>query len=113
MTMAIPSASQPARRLSTRARILWTAGLILAFFVAWEAVTSVVAYTDDAYVRSDLVAFAPQVTGHIVTVNVVDNQPVHKSDLLATIDPVPFQLAVDDRKAALAAANALVQADGD
>ena len=72
-------------------------------FVGWEMLTTFVAYTDDAYVRSDLVAFSPQVTGQIAAVHVEDNQQVHRGVLLVSIDPVPFQLAVDARKAELAA----------
>jgi membrane fusion protein, multidrug efflux system len=99
--------------LSTRRRLLLTAGAILLLFVVWEVVTSIVAYTDDAYVRSDLVAFSPQVTGHVVTVHVKDDQPVRRGDLLVSIDPVPFQFAIDARRAALASANAQAQADHD
>ena len=63
--------------------------------------------------RSDLVAFSPEITGHIIAVHVQDNQQVHKGDLLVSIDPVPFQLAANARKAELAAANAQAQADRD
>ena len=107
---AAPAASE---RLSTRRRILLAIGAILLLFIGWETVTSVVAYTDDAYVQSDLVAFSPQVTGHVAAVHVQDDQQVHRGDLLVSIDPVPFQLAVDARRAALASANAQVQADRD
>ena len=53
----------------------------------------------DAYVRSDLVALAPEITGRIIAVHIVDNQAVKKGDLLVTIDPVPFQLVVNQTKA--------------
>src|SRR5690349_12726363 len=57
-------------------RVLTVGGTLLFLFIAWEAITYFVAYTDDAYVRSDLVAVAPEVTGRIIAVHVVDNQPV-------------------------------------
>jgi len=98
---------------STLRRVVLAVVAILVVFLVWEGVTSVVAYTDDAYVRSDLVAFSPQITGHVIAVHVRDNQTVHKGDLLISIDPVPFQLAVEARKAALAAAIAQAQADRD
>jgi len=78
----------------------------IALFIAWEVLTSFVAYTDDAYVRSDLVALAPQVTGHLIEIAVVDDQTVHRGDVLAKIDPVPFQLAVDAAQASLQEADA-------
>src|SRR5262249_23629388 len=52
-------------------------------------------------------------TGHVVGVHIQGDQQVHRGDLLISIDPVPFQLAVDARKAGLAAANAQAQADRD
>jgi membrane fusion protein, multidrug efflux system len=79
---------------------------VIILFIAWEILTSFVAYTDDAYVRSDLVALAPQVTGHLVVITVVDDQAVQRGDLLAKIDPEPFQLAVDAANASLQQADA-------
>ena len=96
----------------TRARRIAIAiAAIVVLFVAYEIVTSFVAFTDDAYVRSDLVAVAPQVSGRIITVNVSDNQTVAEKDLLATIDPVPFELVVAQRRAEVDEAKAQVAAD--
>ncbi len=75
--------------------------------------TTFLAYTADAYVRSDLVALAPQVTGRIIAVQVADNQAVTKGDPLVTIDPVPFQLLADQRRAEIQEASAQVAADRD
>src|SRR4051794_29372086 len=97
------------RRRFVRAALV--AATVLVIFLGYELLTSLVAYTDDAYVRSDLVAIAPQVTGTIASVDVHDNQTVHRGDLLFTIDPVPFQLIVDERQAALREANAQAAAD--
>jgi membrane fusion protein, multidrug efflux system len=109
---AVPVAPPPpeARRLRRVAIGLAAVALV---FTAWEALTSFVAYTDDAYVRSDLVSVAPEVTGHIVEVAVVDNQTVHRHDLLARIDPVPFQLTLDAKQATLSEATAQAGADTD
>jgi multidrug efflux system membrane fusion protein len=85
----------------------------IGLFIAWQVLTSFVAYTDDAYVRSDLIALAPQVTGHLIAVDVVDEQEVHRGDLLASIDPEPFQLAVAADQASLRQANADAAAAGD
>jgi multidrug efflux system membrane fusion protein len=99
--------------MTRRRRIGITGAAIVALFVLYEIVTSFLAYTADAYVRSDLVAVAPQVTGRIIDVSVVDNQTVTAGDLLASIDPVPFQLAADQHRAEVAEANAQVAADED
>lgn len=89
------------------------AAIVLAIFLAWEGLTSIVAYTDDAFVRSDLVGVAPEVSGRIVAVHVRDNQAVHRGDRLVSIDPLPFQLAVDARRATLREAMAQQDADRD
>lgn len=80
-------------------RVVTVVGTLLALFVLWEVTTYFVAYTDDAYVRSDLVAVAPEITGPIIAVHVVDNQEIKKGDKLVSIDPVPFQLELNKRKA--------------
>jgi membrane fusion protein, multidrug efflux system len=77
----------------TRRKRVWLAIIVLvAAFGAYELITSFVAYTGDAYVQSDLVSLSPQITGRIIAVHITDNQDVAEGDLLATIDPVPFQL---------------------
>ncbi len=80
-------------------RIVAVGGTILVLFLLYEVFTYFVAYTDDAYVQSDLVAVAPEITGRIIAVHVVDNQVVKKGDKLISIDPVPFQLVVNQWKA--------------
>jgi multidrug efflux system membrane fusion protein len=51
--------------------------------------------TDDAYVRANTVGIAPHVSGPIVNLLVVDNQPVHEGDLLFEVDPRPYQYTVE------------------
>jgi multidrug efflux system membrane fusion protein len=97
--------------MSTGRKIAIALGVVLLLFVFWETLTSLVAYADNAYVRSDLVGLAPQVTGHVVGVHVQDNRPVRRGDLLLSIDPVPFQLAVNAAKTALAESVAQAEAD--
>src|SRR6516165_6962043 len=57
--------------------------------------------TDDAYLQGDLVHLAPDVSGRIVELNVRDNQKVRKGDVLFRIDPEPYQLRVDQDRAAV------------
>jgi multidrug efflux system membrane fusion protein len=94
-------------------RVVLAVGGILGAFVLYEVVTRFVAYTSDGYVRSDLIAVAPQVTGRIIAVHVIDNQTVKRGDPLVTIDPVPFQLVVAQRDADINAARAQAEADRD
>jgi membrane fusion protein, multidrug efflux system len=45
------------------------------------------ASTDDAYTDGNIVSIAPQVAGQVITLDVTDNQFVHKGDPLFHIDP--------------------------
>ena len=57
--------------------------------------------TDDAYLQADLVHMAPDVGGRIVELDVHDNQAVRKGDVLFRIDPDPYQMRVDQARAAV------------
>ena len=102
-------APRPEREASRLRRLAVVGGTILGLFVAYQIIVYFVAYTDDAYVRSDLVAIASEVTGPVLKVHVVDNQDVKKGDKLFTIDPVPFQLVVNQRQAEIDEQKALVK----
>src|SRR5947199_7093195 len=95
--------------MTRRRRVTLVLGGLAGLLLAYEVLSRVVAYTDDAYVRSDLVAVAPEVTGRIIAVPVVDNQLVKKGDKLATIDPVPFQLVVNQWQAQIEKEQALLR----
>lgn len=55
--------------------------------------------TDDATVRANAIAFAPEVEGRLVQLLVKDNQVVRKGDLLFVIDPRPYEYALEQAKA--------------
>ncbi len=97
--------------MGRRGRVLLVTGVVLAAFLAYEIVTIFVAYTDDAYVRTDLVAVAPEVTGPIISLYVHDNQTVKRGDPLFTIDPVPFRLVVEQKQAEINEAKSQIVAD--
>src|SRR5262249_40879488 len=58
--------------------------------------------TDDAYVRAAKVNQSAEVSGIVTEVDVHEGQLVKKGDVLFRIDPKPFQIALDNAKAALA-----------
>jgi len=57
--------------------------------------------TYDAYIQAYIVNMAPEVSGRIVELNVRDNQQVKQDEVLFQIDPRPYQLRVDQARAAL------------
>jgi len=58
--------------------------------------------TDDAYVQAAKLMVTTDVSGLVKTVDVVEGQHVKKGQVLFTLDPRPFQIAVDNAKAELA-----------
>src|SRR6202044_3604331 len=58
-------------------------------------------WTRDGTVRAYVVKIAPQVAGQIVQLPIVDNQFVHKGDLLMLIDPRNYAIAVRQAQAAV------------
>src|SRR5215831_13226571 len=66
-------------------------------------------WTRDGTVRVYVVTMAPEVAGRIVESRVVDNQFVHKGDLLLVIDPTDYKVAVQLSEAAVRQAQADVE----
>jgi len=66
-------------------------------------------WTRDATVRAYVVTIAPQISGLIVKLPVLDNQLVHVDDLLMVIDPTNYRIAVKQAEAALDQAKATAQ----
>ena len=64
--------------------------------------------TDDAYVGADTSIIAAKAMGHLTAVPVVDNQVVHKGDLLAAIDDGDYQNAVDASRARIGTQDATI-----
>ncbi|WP_168426640.1 HlyD family secretion protein [Erwinia amylovora] len=61
---------------------------VLVILYAWQLppFTSHNQSTENAYVRGQVTFISPQVNGYITAVEVLDFQPVHRGDLLMTID---------------------------
>jgi membrane fusion protein (multidrug efflux system) len=84
----------------------WLAGLLAVAGAGWYFAPSVARAfatisTDDAYVNGHVTFVAPRVPGKVLEVLVDDNNRVKKGDLLVRIDPVPFQVQVALKRAAV------------
>jgi membrane fusion protein (multidrug efflux system) len=64
--------------------------------------------TDDAYVGANTSIIAAKAMGHLTAVPVVDNQVVHKGDLLVSIDDGDYQNAVDSARARIGTQDATI-----
>ena len=66
-------------------------------------------WTRDATVRANVVMMAPEVSGRIVELHVVDNKYVRKGDLLMVVDPTNYMIAVSQAEASVQQAQASVR----
>ncbi len=66
--------------------------------------------TDDAQIDGDVYAISARVSGHIVAVEVENNQFVKKGQVLARLDPTDYQVALDRAQAVEADAEARAEA---
>jgi RND family efflux transporter MFP subunit len=86
--------------LKTTATLLLLAAAALAAMIIWDYYVTA-PWTRDGIVRVQVADVAPQVSGQITEIRVVDNQYVHQGDVLYVIDPFDFQVALDMDKAQL------------
>ena len=107
---AVPrSAAETAPRTPTRLARLGTGVLkvvatalvlllaALAATVIWDYYVTA-PWTRDGRIRVQVASIAPQVSGQITEIGVIDNQFVHKGDVLYAIDGFDFQNALDQAK---------------
>jgi membrane fusion protein, multidrug efflux system len=105
-------ASGTAQTLAPQRRSLlrrWIILLLCFGAVIYFGGDYIVAYTDDAYVRSDFVPIAPEVDGVVQSVAVTDNQLVKTGDRLFDLDPESYRLTVALKQDRVAAALADVE----
>jgi RND family efflux transporter MFP subunit len=86
--------------LRTTATLLILALAVLAALAIWDSYVTA-PWTRDGSVRVQVAGIAPEVSGQITEVRVVDNQYVHQGDVLYVIDPFDFQVTLDTGKALL------------
>jgi RND family efflux transporter MFP subunit len=92
-------------------RVLVTVTAVLVAIVAgwylWR-VYEESPWTRDGRVRANVVMVAPDVAGAVTDIRVKDNQEVKIGDVLFTVDPARYQLALAAAEAALAGAKSLL-----
>ena len=93
--------------LSAIRRYLVTLAVVLvALFIGWRLWIHYEndPWTRDGRIKADVVQVAPDVTGQVVKLHVIDNQVVNVGEVLFEIDPERFELALRQAKAAEEAA---------
>ena len=93
--------AKPSRRSDPRFRMFLIAGLIVlaivGFFV-WRYLGSYES-TDDAQIDGHVNSISARVSGHVIKLNVQDNQYVEAGTVLVEIDPTDYQVAVQRAQA--------------
>ena len=74
-------------------------GLFVSNSLAWES-------TDDAQVNGHIMPLSARINGYVLEVPVIEGQLVHAGDVLVTIDPKDYQIAVEQAQATYADARA-------
>jgi membrane fusion protein, multidrug efflux system len=106
--------STPSRTQSPRFRIavvIAIIGLLIAGFFAYRYFTHYEA-TDDAQVDGHINSISARVSGHVIKLNVQDNQYVQAGTVLLEIDPADYQVAYERAKADFEDAQAAATAAG-
>jgi membrane fusion protein (multidrug efflux system) len=86
--------------------------VLLVAYGVYAMMTSGKEGTDDAQITADVVPIASRVAGQVVAVHVAENQPVHRGDLIAEIDPRDAEVKVSQAQSDLDTARAqAAQAD--
>ena len=95
------------KMLMTGAAIAALAG---AAWYGWDywTVGRYLVSTDDAYVKADNTTISPKVSGYLREVLVGDNERVDAGQVLARIDERDFQVALDQARSDVAAAEAAI-----
>jgi len=98
------SEARAERRRTLLRRVLMVGGV--SVFAAVAAVVYLwggrYVTSDDAYVHANKLMVSTDVSGLVATVNVKEGQKVQAGDVLFTLDARPFQIALDNARAAVA-----------
>jgi len=86
--------------------VLLIIGVVASLFVVYEVSVRFFAYTADAYVMSDIVVVSSEIEGPVSRLAVQNNQAVSGGELLLEIEKTPYQLKVEETRAALTQAQA-------
>src|SRR5579871_5858955 len=106
--------AHPSRTQSSGFRIAIVIGIVVLLVVGFFAYRYFTSYesTDDAQIDGHINSVSARVSGHVVKLNIEDNQYVQAGTVLLEIDPTDYQVAYDRAKADYADAQAAALAAG-
>src|SRR5580700_9445696 len=118
-TQPLPSTERdfhtvPSRTASPAFRIALTIAVVVLLVAGFFVLRYVTSYesTDDAEVDGHINSISTRISGHVVKLNVQDNQYVQAGTVLVEIDPADYQVAYERAKADFDNAQAAAAAAG-
>ncbi len=110
-TPAHPEATQPKSSHLRRLLLIGAVAVVACGGLAYWLYERQFEETDDAQIDANISNVSPRVTGTVLAVHVVENQPVDAGEILAELDPRDLQVAVDLAKAQVAQADAQLKVE--
>lgn len=106
--------TRPSRTKSPEFRVAVVIAVIVLLVVGFFLYRYVTSYesTDDAQVDGHINSISPRISGHVIKLDVQDNQYVQAGTVLVEIDPADYQVAYDRAKADFESAQAAAVAAG-
>jgi membrane fusion protein, multidrug efflux system len=106
--------TRPSRTQSSGFRIALGIGIVVLLIVGFFVYRYMASYesTDDAQVDGHVNSVSARISGHVIKLNVEDNQYVQAGTVLVEIDPADYQVAYDRAKADFEDAQAAAVAAG-
>jgi membrane fusion protein (multidrug efflux system) len=106
--------TRPSRTSSPGFRVAIVIAVIVLLVVGFFVYRYVTSYesTDDAQVDGHINSISTRISGHVIKLNVDDNQSVQAGTVLVELDPADYQVAYDRAKADFESAQATAAAAG-
>ncbi len=106
--------TRPSRTASPGFRIAMIVGVVVLLVVGFFVYRYISSYedTDDAEIDGHINSISARISGHVIRLDIVDNQYVQAGAMLVEIDPTDYQVAFDRAKADYEDAQAAAAAAG-
>src|SRR5271157_2057404 len=105
-----PAAGSGSRNSAKFALLLIPIILLIAGYFVYQSYFAYRESTDDAQIDGHINPVAAKVAGHVVSIDVEDNQYVKAGTVIVQIDPTDYKVALERAQADLAAAQSGAQA---
>jgi membrane fusion protein (multidrug efflux system) len=105
-----PEPTDPRTRSRRRYIIIGVVAVIVVVALLFWWHSTFYENTDDAQINGHIIQISSRISGHVIKVNVDENQSVNAGTVIAELDPKDFQTEVEQDEANLASAEAAYEA---